>query len=82
MFGFQANSFPHADCSMPFMILTRPRILLVVSISPLWAQAARLIMDLDSARQIIDNALATLGRELNGNANVNSQTLQAPENYT
>ena len=64
---------------MPFMILTRPRVLLVVSISPLWAQAAWLTMDSDGARQIIDNAL---GRELNGNANANSQTLQAPENYT
>jgi hypothetical protein len=46
------------------------------------AQAAQLTIYSDGARKIIDNAKAALGRELNGNANANSQTLQAPENYT
>jgi predicted membrane metal-binding protein len=46
------------------------------------AQAAQLTIYSDGSRQIIDNARAALGRELKGNANANSQTLQAPENYT
>ena len=61
------------------MIVRRPRTLLAASIS---TQAAQLTIYSDGARQIIDNARATLERELNGNANANSQTLQAPENYT
>jgi hypothetical protein len=46
------------------------------------AQAAQLTIYSDGARQIINNADAVLDRELKGNANANSQTLQAPENYT
>ena len=67
---------------MPFIMLMRPRTLLAASISTQLGAGDSADNYSDGARQIIDNSEVALRRELNGILNANSQTLQAPENYT
>lgn len=67
---------------MLFMIVERPRTLLAASISTQFSAGGSTDNLFRWCTTIIDNAKAALDRELNGNTNANSQTLQAPENYT